>query len=1578
MKRKFTFLIAAAFMLLTMMASTGTMWGQTRNNETATLTQSNLELTGSYTTGTEKTIGGITYVYTDLMKNNDNIQAKASTGTIKNKTAYPGDIVSVAITHSGTARSTTISGSANGTDWTAIKTGEGSITGDFTKGSYKYFKITRGSNAAYWTQIVITYSTGSSTYTVTYDDNGATSGAVPTDNNTYESGDAATVLGNTGSLAKTGNTWSGWTREIGGTPKTYSPGDSLIVKANTTLLAKWTTNTHTVTMPAADTYGSYAMDQENPVAFGTNVTLTYTPASGYESYSATWSVNGTPIVGNTFVMPDEDVTVTVACNEIIDFTIFTGALEEGDYVIYYEGVALTNTTSSNRLGYTSVTPANNKISNPAPSIVWHLTQSGDYWTIYNAAVNKYAASTGTKNQATLLADGTDDKSLWTVSGNSTYDFVNKKNNASNINKTLRYNDGYGFACYSIETGGALTLYKKPQALTPTFSPAGGAYYEAQNVVISCNTDGATIHYTTDGSIPTSASPTYSAAINVSTTTTIKAIAIKSGMLNSDVATATYTIMHNVEEPVMEDATFTANGYEVIILVPDNTTVYYTTDGSLPTNESTEYDENNPFTIDKTTTVKAIAYDNDGCYSEVVTATYTRTYTLAEAKALYTDQDVPNVVIRLAGVQFIAKSGNYTYVQQGTVGLLIFGSHSQDLTNGDVFTAGTITGTISKYGENKQIKSFTFANVTKEAGTLTASETDVAITDVTGSFSTYEDRYVALTSLTMNVSGKTLTDANSNTLPIYDPFGTLTDAIQPNDNVVVTGVVTSNYKNSTTTYQIIPLAKSDISTGITATLPTLNPAGGVDAEHATECENVTITPAENTSVEYVFGEDTDVITAPKVITVPSTMPTELVIESSRDFYNTNIASYYYKTSLTMYQVKFFVNGTENVEWRKEVVENGAIGNLPIATAANGYSFIGWATTEIDGTQPNAPAMINSETTVTGAMNLYAVFAIAEENVDEVTKSYGWEDNDDASVWTISEAIVKTNGEGNTGSYAGKINTNHTYVTFNNKVKIKEFSFAFKRTSTNSNYNVYIETSTDNSEWASAETYTMGSFSNGSYTTKTKTFDGTTEYYVRFHCYNTTATRYVDDVTIKYGFATVTYNDYCTSVSPAPIPVDGNGEMTGNTTIPSGAAYTITTPVTVPEGITLTVNGTLGNDNPANLIIEDGGQVIVNNTSVQAIFKKSVSHSASKDAANWYTISSPVNNIAPGSVTNLIQATPANYDLYYYDEATTTWFNHKADGHAVANMTNGKGYLYWNNTGAELSFPGELNSGTVEIAVTKTGTGDLAGFNLIGNPYSHNIYKGDGTAIPNSILSAGYYTLSNAGAWTAGTDNTTAIKPGQGILVKATAAGTVTMTNTTANGAKRNNEFIKFMIANSQYEDVAYALFNDEEGLNKINHRNANIPMLYIPQDGQNYAIATMSDETQSFNLNFKAMTTGQYTLSYKAEGNYDYLHVIDRLTGEDIDMLLDGEYSFIASPSDNDARFIVKLGYNTNNSAENDIFAFQNGSDIVVNGEGELQVFDVTGRMVATQHVNGVQTVNVPSQGVFIFKLNEKTQKIVVR
>lgn len=54
--------------------------------------------------------------------------------------------------------------------------------------------------------------------------------------------------------------------------------------------------------------------------------------------------------------------------------------------------------------------------------------------------------------------------------------------------------------------------------------------------------------------------------------------------------------------------------------------------------------------------------------------------------------------------------------------------------------------------------------------------------------------------------------------------------------------------------------------------------------------------------------------------------------------------------------------------------------------------------------------------------------------------------------------------------------------------------------------------------------------------------------------------------------------------------------------------------------------------------------------------------------------------------------------------------------------------------------------------------------------------------------------------------------------------------------------------------------------------------------------------------------------------------------------------------------------------------------VIVNfgeGEGELQVFDVMGRMMATQNIKGAQTITAPQTGVYILKLNDKTQKIVI-
>lgn len=239
-------------------------------------------------------------------------------------------------------------------------------------------------------------------------------------------------------------------------------------------------------------------------------------------------------------------------------------------------------------------------------------------------------------------------------------------------------------------------------------------------------------------------------------------------------------------------------------------------------------------------------------------------------------------------------------------------------------------------------------------------------------------------------------------------------------------------------------------------------------------------------------------------------------------------------------------------------------LPTAStetaACDGWPFAGWTTSSsVSGT--TEPSFV---TTVNEATTLYAVYSNTVSSAPKrqvmaaTTETYGFENSDDATNWVIN-GPVKDNGMAATGSYSGKINTDHTYITYKNKVKVTNFSFKLARTSKNSNYNVYIETSDDGTSWTAAETYEMSSFSNGSFTTKSKNFDGETAYYVRFHCYNTTAVRYVDDISITYNTSssggTTTYKTSPDCSTLYSITLSGDGSTTGGDFSASGeSAYT----------------------------------------------------------------------------------------------------------------------------------------------------------------------------------------------------------------------------------------------------------------------------------------------------------------------------------------------------------------------------------------------------------------------------------------
>ena len=130
------------------------------------------------------------------------------------------------------------------------------------------------------------------------------------------------------------------------------------------------------------------------------------------------------------------------------------------------------------------------------------------------------------------------------------------NSASNQNRFRYYKSGQQAIQLYKKNGGTPVVY----VATPTFDPASGTTFEDElTISIICDTDGATIYYTTDGSTPTTSSDVYNGDLTISETTTVKAFAVKNGMANSGVATATYTKVESLTLKTIAQAREQATG-----------------------------------------------------------------------------------------------------------------------------------------------------------------------------------------------------------------------------------------------------------------------------------------------------------------------------------------------------------------------------------------------------------------------------------------------------------------------------------------------------------------------------------------------------------------------------------------------------------------------------------------------------------------------------------------------------------------------------------------------------------------------------------------------------------------------------------------------------------------------------------------------------------------------------------------------------------------------------------------------------------------------------------------------------------
>ena len=179
------------------------------------------------------------------------------------------------------------------------------------------------------------------------------------------------------------------------------------------------------------------------------------------------------------------------------------------------------------------------------------------------------------------------------------------------------------------------------------------------------------------------------------------------------------------------------------------------------------------------------------------------------------------------------------------------------------------------------------------------------------------------------------------------------------------------------------------------------------------------------------------------------------------------------------------------------------------------------------------------------------------------------------------------------------------------------------------------------------------------------------------------------------------------------------------------------------------------------------------------------------------------------------------------------------------------------------------------------------------------------------------------------------------------------------------------------------FNEGSHLGKYIF-NENHAKLYITQDGSDYAIA-YSDGQSEMPINFKATENGSYTLTINPGSiEMDYLHLIDNMTGADVDLLAAPSYTFNARTTDYTSRFRLVFSANENDN-ENENFAFISNDEIIINGEGTVQMIDALGRILFTQEyspLNAHLSTLTIKPGMYVLQLitstETKTQKIIVK
>ena len=395
--------------------------------------------------------------------------------------------------------------------------------------------------------------------------------------------------------------------------------------------------------------------------------------------------------------------------------------------------------------------------------------------------------------------------------------------------------------------------------------------------------------------------------------------------------------------------------------------------------------------------------------------------------------------------------------------------------------------------------------------------------------------------------------------------------------------------------------------------------------------------------------------------------------------------------------------------------------------------------------------------------------------------------------------------------------------------------------------------------------------------------------------------------------------------------------------------------------------------------------------------------------------------------------SHWDFYTYYEPQYHWINFKrnSSSHAhyeephdwisydnEANLVPGKGYMAAIDQDSYLSNTGTLNNGDVPIKLTYSndGTGLEAptkdwGSNLVGNPYQAYLdlnAVADGTGYTKFYIYSAEtnqyvpFTIDqSSNTWTP----SQFIHPHQAFFVLTDATdGNFKFTYDMATASKdengnsyfRKGAQIDYPLINLFAKDEAGALNYtiievgrpELGGAEKTEALKTTDFDLYAHYGQIDYKLLFTPEEAQRVAVFFNTKKDGTYTLSWDTQnGEFSFLHLIDNITGVEVDMLDNDHYTFEGLASDYASRFYILFnnpneepGGNGNGNGNGEI-AYFDGYGWIVNGEGILELIDVTGRVLYREYLAGdMNRIHLDNfkTGVYVLKLGDMTQKIIIK